>query len=65
MTPLNIKTKINSLISEKRMLSKEFYRPENRRMNGKPTAEAYDRWGKRIYEIQIELLKLRNPELIK
>lgn len=60
---MNTKDKIEQLLLEKRKLSKEFYRPENRRMNGKPTAEAYDLWGKRIYEIQIELLHLRNPSL--
>ena len=55
--------KIKELLEEKKKLSKEFYKPENRRTNGKPTAEAYIRWGKRIYEIQIDLLHLRNPNL--
>lgn len=55
--------KIKALLIEKKQLSKEFYKPENRRMNGKPTAEAYEKWGKRIYEIQIDLLHLRNPNL--
>lgn len=57
--------RIKELLEEKKRLSKEFYKPENRRMNGKPTAEAFNKWGKRINEIQIDLLYLRNPDLLK
>lgn len=37
---------------ELKALRFQYHQPHNRRMNGKPTAEAFDLYGQRIYEIQ-------------
>jgi hypothetical protein len=50
--------RIKVLINEKRRLRHLYHQPENRRMNGKPTHEAFEKYGRRIYEIEGELIDL-------
>lgn len=52
------------LKKELKALRFQYHQPHNRRMNGKPTAEAYDLYGKRIYEIQAILME-RNQNKIE
>lgn len=52
------KEKIEILLKEKKQLRKLYHQPNMRRMNGKPTSEAFDLYGKRIYEIEAEIYKL-------
>ena len=50
--------RIKQLFAEKKRLRCEYHQPHNRRMNGKPTSEAFEKYGKRIYEIENELIDL-------
>ena len=49
----------------KKALRKQFHQPINRRMNGKPTADAFRKYGKPISDISFELMRRSNPELME
>lgn len=62
---MNNEIKIKALLAEKKELKRHYYNPTNRRNNGKPYAEAYELYGRRILEIEREVKELSNPSVQK